>query len=118
MGDFAEADAYRPGRDGWTAEPFEPCAPRWDDDPADAAPAALVRHLTALRDTVTDHASARRDAGAPIDRTIAELRALVEHAEHLEGQPDELGVLLGQVRLWTVAAYAEEPGLRNVPRFY
>lgn len=78
----------------------------------------LARHLTALRDVVTTQASARRAEGRPLEWVLTEMQGLVRRAERLEGWPDELGVLVGQVRLWTVAGYAEEPELRNVPRFY
>ena len=77
-----------------------------------------VGRLTALRDLVTSHVRVRRAEGAAVACVLAEMEALVECAERLEGSPDELGVLVGQVRLWTIAAYAEEPELRNAPRFY
>ena len=80
--------------------------------------AELVGRLTALRDLVTDHARARRAEGVAVGCVLGEMESLVARAERLEGWPDEVGVLLGQVRLWTVAAYAEEPELQNAPRFY
>lgn len=88
-----------------------------------SAPAArpspgLVRRLDDLRTAVTQHTVALRDEGMPLERVLAAMAAIVELAERLEGQPDELGVLLGRVRLWSLAAYVDVPELRNVPRFY
>lgn len=85
----------------------------------DAAIAAtLVERLAELRAAVARHAADRRAEGARLDQVLVEIADLVELAERLEAAPDELGVLLGQVRLWSLAAYVDEPELRDVPRFY
>jgi hypothetical protein len=54
----------------------------------------------------------------PVDRVLSEVSRLVEQAELLEGSPDELGVLMGQVRRWSLDAYFDEPEVRNAPLLY
>jgi uncharacterized protein (DUF2342 family) len=67
---------------------------------------------------VTDHACARRAEGAPVERVLAEVDGLARRVERLEGSPDGVRLLMRRVRLWSLAAYVDEPELRNAPRFY
>ena len=82
------------------------------------AASAFAQPLTDLRAAVTRHAVERRAEGAPLDAVLAEVTDVVELAERLEGASDEVGLLVGRVRLWTLAAYVDVPELRDVPRFY
>ena len=78
----------------------------------------FVHDVAQLRTAVVRHVRDRRGDGVPLDRVLVEMTALVEQAEGLAGSPDELGVLLGQVRRWSLDAYLDEPALQHVPRFY
>ena len=104
--------------------PTIPAALVHDDDHLTLAPRrpAAVRCMNGLvarlQASIAVYADERRVAGASLDRVLAEVRALVHDAERAEGWPDELGVLAGRVARWATEAYLDEPGLRNVPRFY
>lgn len=86
--------------------------------PDTAVSAALVHCFAELEAAVARHAAERRAEGASLEQVLAEVAGLVELAKRLEGSPGELGVLLGRVRLWSLAAYVDVPELRHVPRFY
>ncbi len=103
-----------------TTTPARPTFGAADVRPARRGAAApeLLGPLAQLRSAVTHHVCGRRADGVPLERVLAELSGLVERAELLEGSPDELGVLLGQVRRWSLDAYYDEPALQNAPRFY
>jgi hypothetical protein len=91
-------------------------APRLGRRPAPAA--GLDEPLGRLRAAVTELAGRRRAEGAALEDVVAEVDGLVARAEALAGSPDELGILLRQVRRWSLEAYLDEPALQNVPRFY
>ena len=79
---------------------------------------ALAESLAVLRAAVAGHVAARRTDGVPLERVLGEVSGLVARAELLEGSSDELGILLTQVRRWSLDAYFDEPELQNAPRFY
>jgi hypothetical protein len=80
-----------------------------------AAPSpALVAHLGHLRATLTRYVGERRDAGAPVERVLPEVKALVREAAAREAVarelwPDTADALLGQVVRWTITAYYDHP---------
>ena len=78
----------------------------------------LADWLEELRATVTCHVRERRAAGAPLERVLVEVGAMVGRAELAEAAPDELGILRGQVWQWSLDAYLDEPELRHAPRFH
>ena len=92
--------------DAWKAARGEPRAPE------------CARHRAELRAAVAQHACERREAGASVERVLAEIDGLVQRAERFDASTEELAVLLGQVRLWGLDAYFDEPEMRNAPRFY
>lgn len=71
-----------------------------------------------LHATVSAYVWERRAADIALDRVLREVRDLVHDAELLEGLPDELGVLMGQVVRWTIAAYVDDPEVGHVPDVY
>ena len=102
-----------------TPEPRGGCdvatRPRRREEPREGAPA---EHLAELHDLVTRHVRARRAEGARLEQVLAELDGHVEWAERAEGSPDALGLLVALVRTWGLAAYVDEPEVRNVARLY
>ena len=91
---------------------------RVDGGPRGPGPADIDGLVAQLHATISAYVRERRAADVALDRVLREVRDLVRDAELLEGRPDELGVLMGQVVRWTIAAYFDDPELRNVPRFY
>lgn len=82
-----------------------PGAPFDDDGVPPPRPSHLPAHVAALHGAIASLVHARRVRGAELDRVLAEVRELVQAAELAEPDADELGVLLGQVARWCVAAY-------------
>jgi hypothetical protein len=78
----------------------------------------LVRLLEQLRATVTSYVERRRGAGAPVERVLPEVKALVRAAEPCIEWPYERGVFTARVVRWAIEAYYDQPELRHVPRFY
>jgi hypothetical protein len=75
-----------------------------------AAPSpALVGHLGHLRATLTRYVGERRDAGAPVERVLPEVKDLVREAAARELWFDTDDALMGQVVRWTIAAYYADP---------
>ncbi len=75
-----------------------------------AAPSpALVGHLGHLRATLTRYVGERRDAGAPVERVLPEVKGLVREAAARELWLDTADALMGQVVRWTITAYYDHP---------
>jgi hypothetical protein len=75
---------------------------------------ALVGHLDQLRATLTRYVGERRDAGAPVERVLPEVKGLVREAAAREAAARALWVdtadaLVAQVVRWTIAAYYDQP---------
>jgi hypothetical protein len=104
------------GRRGWLR--LEPVGDSECDGPSREPSLELVRLLDHLRTTLTRYAGDRRDAGAPVERVIAEVKGLVWQAAALEGWGDPTSALMAQAVRWTISAYYDEPALQHVPRFY
>jgi hypothetical protein len=100
------AAARHPGRLGPT------------DDAVRAPTPELVRLLEHLRSTVVLYVCDRRAQGAPVERVLPEVKALVREAASCEPWYDPSETLLGQVVRWVIEAYFDEPELSHVPRFY
>jgi hypothetical protein len=80
------------------------------DAGATAAPSpALVGHLGHLRATLTRYVGERRDAGAPVERVLPEVKGLVREAAARELWLDTADALMGQVVRWTIVAYYDRP---------
>ena len=80
------------------------------DPAATAAPSpALVLHLGHLRATLTRYVGERRDAGAPVERVLPEVKGLVREAAARELWVDTADALMGQVVRWTITAYYDHP---------
>lgn len=93
----------------WGAERRDPLA-----DPASGASPELVERLAGLRTTVWSYVRRRRDAGAPVQRVLSEVRALVREALAWEGATgawsDEVAEILTEpVVRWVIAAYHALP---------
>jgi hypothetical protein len=82
---------------------------------ADPSP-ALVGYLGHLRATVTRYVGERRDAGAPVERVLPEVKALVREAATRELWFDTADALVRQVVRWTITAYYDHPSPSDGPR--
>lgn len=71
--------------------------------------ADLARLLGHLRTTVARYVGDRRQAGAPIQRVLPEVKGLVREAVAYEAWYDPAEALMQQVVGWTIAAYYAEP---------
>jgi hypothetical protein len=75
-----------------------------------ASSADLIGLLEHLRTVVARYVCDRRVAGAPIERVLPEVKALVREAVAYEGWHDAAEALMRQVVGWTIAAYYDAPG--------
>ena len=78
----------------------------------------LVRLLAHLRSAVTRYTHERRDAGAPVERVVPEVKGLVREATACERWCDPADTLTAQVVRWAIAAYYDDPEMVHAPRFY
>jgi hypothetical protein len=74
-----------------------------------ASSADLIALLDQLRAAVARYVAERRVAGAPIERVLPEVKALVREAVAYEGWHDAAEALMGQVVGWTIATYYAQP---------
>ena len=72
---------------------------------SEAASAELIRLLDRLCSTVTRYVRGRRDAGAPIERVLPEVKGLVREAVAHERWFDPAGTMMAHVVGWTITAY-------------
>jgi hypothetical protein len=86
-----------------------PLVPHGDAASPTPASATLIGLLDDLRRAVTCYVCDRRVAGAPIERVLPEVKALVREAVACEGWHDPAEALMQQVVGWTIAAYYAEP---------
>ena len=84
----------------------------------DAPSPELARLLAMVRTQVTQYVAQRREAGAPIERVLPEVKSLVRASQVAERWDDPRGTLMTQVVRWVIGAYYDEPELMHVPRFY
>jgi hypothetical protein len=77
---------------------------------------ALVGHLGHLRATVTRYVGERRDAGAPVERVLPEVKDLVREAATRELWFETAEALVRQVVRWTITAYYDHPSPSDGPR--
>jgi hypothetical protein len=89
-----------------------------DDVVAPAAAPELVRLLEHLRSTVVLYVRDRRAEGAPVERVLPEVKALVREAASCEQWFDPADSLMGQAVRWVIEAYFDEPEPARVPRFH
>jgi hypothetical protein len=75
-----------------------------------ASSADLIGLLERLRMAVARYVCDRRVAGAPVERVLPEVKALVREAVAYEGWHDAAEALLRQVVGWTIATYYDAPG--------
>jgi hypothetical protein len=87
-------------------------------DPYDVPSPELARLLAMVRAEVTRYVAARREAGAPIERVLPEVKCLVRASQVHERWDDPRDTLMTQVVRWVIGAYFDEPELLHVPRFY
>jgi hypothetical protein len=71
--------------------------------------ADLIVLLDQLRTAVSHYVGERRLAGAPIERVLPELKALVREAVAYEGWHDVVEPLMRWVVGWTMAAFYDQP---------
>jgi aminoglycoside phosphotransferase (APT) family kinase protein len=74
----------------------------------------LARLLAELHATLAGYVDGRRAAGAPIERVIPEVKALVRLARAQEAWCDPAETLMEQVVRWSIATYYAEPGPSHV----
>ena len=79
------------------------------DASAVPSPPAFTASLADLRSAVAILAAARRADGAPLERVLAEVGALLSRAELLERAPGELALLADELRRWSAEAYHAAP---------
>jgi hypothetical protein len=77
--------------------------------PSTQVSADLVVLLDQLRTAVAHYVSERRRAGAPIERVLPDVKALVRKAVAYEGWYDAAEPLMRQVVGWTIAAFYDQP---------
>jgi hypothetical protein len=80
-----------------------------DAAPATQPSADLVGLLDRLHTAVARYVGGRRLAGAPIERVLPEVKALVREAVAYEGWHDPAETLVQQVVGWTIAAFYDVP---------
>jgi hypothetical protein len=71
--------------------------------------ADLIVLLDQLRTAVAHYVGERRLAGAPIERVLPDVKALVGRAVAYEGWHDAAEALMRQVVGWTIAAFYDAP---------
>jgi hypothetical protein len=84
-----------------------------DAAPARQTSADLTGLLEQLRTAVVCYVGERREAGAPIQRVLPEVKALVREAVAYEGWHDPAAALMPQVVGWTIAAFYDAPAPRQ-----
>jgi hypothetical protein len=77
--------------------------------PSTQVSADLVVLLAHLRTAVAHYVGERRLAGAPIERVLPDVKALVRKAVAYEGWHDAAEALMRQVVGWTIAAFYDPP---------
>ena len=99
-----------------TQDAAERSAGSWQRPAADGSAGApegrsaeLIRLVDHLRSTVTRYVRGRRDAGAPIERVLPEVKGLVREAVAHERWFDPAEALMAHVVGWTITAYYRAP---------